>query len=108
ECDCLRTTCGGLAVRADVAEHPFMSPSNRPAPRGRGAVSNPPNRYEREHVEAFDDGWDRADEEPHPLETIVTPEVTRSIITRNTSPDVGFDQSINPYKGCEHGCVYCF
>jgi DNA repair photolyase len=56
----------------------------------------------------FDDGWTPQDEAPPPLVTQVTPEITRHIVTRNSSPDVGFSQSINPYKGCEHGCVYCF
>lgn len=57
--------------------------------------------------EAFDDGW-TADDEPKPLKTTLTPESARTIISRNDSPDVGFDQSINPYRGCEHGCIYCY
>jgi DNA repair photolyase len=76
--------------------------------RGRGAVSNPTGRFEPTAREAFDDGWGSLGEAPPPLETIVTEERTRSIIARNDSPDVPFDRSINPYKGCEHGCVYCF
>lgn len=75
--------------------------------RGRGAVSNPHARYEPIAKERFDDGWDFA-EESGPLETEVTLERPRVIITKNDSPDVGFDQSINPYRGCEHGCAYCF
>ena len=75
--------------------------------RGRGATANPDGRFEPAHREAFDDGW--ADEaEPAPLRTQVTPERARTIITRNASPDIPFDRSINPYRGCEHGCVYCF
>ena len=81
---------------------------HRPRPKARGAVSNPTGRYERLQY-ASPGEWDGASEgEPPRLETTVTPERVRRIITRNDSPDVPFDQSINPYKGCEHGCVYCF
>ena len=73
---------------------------------GRGARSNASGRYERLAREAFDDGW--ASDEIVRLETIVTPELAKSIISRNQSPDISFDQSINPYRGCEHGCVYCY
>ncbi len=73
---------------------------------GRGAKTNASGRYERFAYEAFDDGW--LAEEAQPIETIVTPELARSIITTNQSPDVSFDQSINPYRGCEHGCIYCY
>jgi DNA repair photolyase len=59
-------------------------------------------------VESFDDGWTPEDAEAAPLRTTLTPERARTIITRNTSPDVGFDRSINPYRGCEHGCIYCY
>src|SRR5215468_1860283 len=76
--------------------------------KGRGAPSNLEGRYETWQREAFDDGWAR-DEEPLPaLKTHVTHEPAKSIIARNNSPDLGFDQSINPYHGCEHGCVYCY
>ena len=75
--------------------------------RGRGAVTNPPGRFEPVVRIAFDDGWDREDELP-PLETTVTAERARKMLTRNDSPDIGFDRSLNPYRGCEHGCVYCF
>jgi len=75
--------------------------------RGRGASSNPSGRLEAFQREPFDDGW-TADEAPEPLKTEVTVERPRSIITRNDSPDISFDQSINPYRGCEHGCFYCF
>ena len=74
---------------------------------GRGALSNQTNRYEAERREVFDDGWG-AEAEPHVVQTVVTLERPRSAITRNTSPDLGFDRSINPYRGCEHGCIYCF
>ena len=75
--------------------------------RGRGASSNPSGRLEAFQRETFDDGW-TADEAPEPLKTEVTVERPRTIITRNDSPDISFDQSINPYRGCEHGCFYCF
>jgi DNA repair photolyase len=73
---------------------------------GRGARTNASGRFERFAYEAFDDGW--AGDEVQPLETIVTPELAKSIISTNQSPDVSFDQSINPYRGCEHGCIYCY
>ena len=75
--------------------------------RGRGAQSNASGRYESLARIAFDDGWRSLDELP-PFKTQVTIDATRKIITRNDSPDIGFDRSINPYRGCEHGCVYCF
>jgi len=77
---------------------------------GRGAVSNPSGRFERFTREPVDDtdAYAPDDDPVPPLATTVTPEKTRNIIARNDSPDVGFDRSINPYKGCEHGCVYCF
>jgi DNA repair photolyase len=85
-----------------------MSSPTRPSARtGRGAVSNPEGRFESTRSEAVDDGWGSLDEELPPLATTVQPEPARSIISRNDSPDISFDQSINPYRGCEHGCVYC-
>ncbi len=77
------------------------------AARGRAALSNASGRFERLGREAVDDGWDR-DEDLPPLRTQVSVEVPRKVITRNTSPDISFDRSINPYRGCEHGCIYCF
>ena len=78
--------------------------------KGRGALTNPEGRFETRHREDADDGWYRPedDEELPPLETILRPDPSRSIITRNQSPDIPFSQSINPYKGCEHGCIYCY
>jgi DNA repair photolyase len=75
--------------------------------RGRGAATNASGRFEILAREDFDDGWTR-DEAPAPLVTEVTWEKPRSVITRNDSPDISFDRSINPYRGCEHGCFYCF
>ena len=79
-----------------------------PLARGRGAGSNASGRFESLTREAFDDGWGDGDAKPSPLRTTVTAEAARVIITRNDSPDVGFDRSINPYRGCEHGCTYCY
>lgn len=75
--------------------------------RGRGAGLNPSGRFEAETREAFDDGWQTLEDLPA-FKTEVQVEKPRSIITRNESPDIPFDRSINPYRGCEHGCVYCF
>src|SRR5271168_4648400 len=75
--------------------------------RGRGAQSNESGRFEAEARVAFDDGWQSLDELP-PFKTTVALDTARKVITRNDSPDIGFDRSINPYRGCEHGCVYCF
>jgi len=73
----------------------------------RGAASNRTGRFESLSVERVDDGWGIADEELPPVQTTVQPEPAHSVITRNNSPDIPFDQSINPYRGCEHGCSYC-
>jgi DNA repair photolyase len=75
--------------------------------RGRGAHSNATGRYEPLARVAFDDGWEKLENLP-PFKTDVTVDATRKIISRNDSPDISFDRSINPYRGCEHGCVYCF
>lgn len=75
--------------------------------KGRGALSNPPVRFEANSVEKQDDGWYQEEEGDAPGE-IVLPDSAKTVITTNNSPDVGFDQSINPYRGCSHGCIYCF
>ncbi len=75
--------------------------------RGRGAVSNATGRFEPGRREYFDDGWDSASDLA-PFKTDVREEAVKSIIARNQSPDLGFDRSINPYRGCEHGCIYCY
>jgi DNA repair photolyase len=75
--------------------------------RGRAARANPPGRFARTLVEGFDDGWYR-EATPDSIATRVEPEAARTVISRNDSPDVPFEQSINPYRGCEHGCIYCY
>ena len=76
--------------------------------KGRGSLSNAVGRFEGYDRIAIDDGWGSADEPVLPLGTTLTEDTTRTIIARNRSPDVPFDRSINPYRGCEHGCIYCF
>ena len=75
---------------------------------GRGALSNPHVRFESTSVEKSDDGWYQEEEVATSLPETVLPDHAKSVITTNNSPDVGFEQSINPYRGCSHGCVYCF
>src|SRR5882724_4970143 len=69
--------------------------------------SNASGRFEAEARVTFDDGWQSLDELP-PFKTTVAVDTARKVITRNESPDIGFDRSINPYRGCEHGCIYCY
>ena len=75
--------------------------------RGRGAKINPSGRFESLQEELVDDGWETLAELPR-LKTEIFTETPKTIITRNQSPDISFDRSINPYRGCEHGCVYCY
>ena len=103
----------------DPADAPIPDPQRRapgaaPA-RGRGATFNPGNRYRRDSREAYDDGWSQPvpdapadDAPPRQITTTVTIQRARTIIARNDSPDIPFTQSINPYQGCEHGCIYCY
>ena len=91
-----------IAQLADAGS--AIAPDRR---RGRGSVSNTGGRFEQERREAVDDGWG-ALEALAPFKTQVTVERPKSIISRNDSPDLSFDRSVNPYRGCEHGCVYCF
>jgi len=81
---------------------------NPKAHRGRGAISNTDSRYDAYQREAVDDGWPADDDASCGPATTVSVDATRTVIARNSSPDVPFEQSINPYRGCEHGCVYCF
>src|ERR1700678_3135931 len=81
--------------------------------KGRGTAINPQVRFETIGREAVDDGWSQAIEHDDEfaagrIRTEVTFETAKSIITRNQSPDIPFSQSINPYRGCEHGCIYCY
>ena len=98
------------AHTADIAEHLLQESGLRVdvgRRRGRGAALNPDGRFEAQRREIVDDGW-RTIEELEPFRTEVQVEKPRAIITRNESPDIPFDRSINPYRGCEHGCIYCF
>ena len=95
------------AHTADIAEHLILSSGLRVdlgRRRGRGAGMNPDGRFEPQQRETFDDGWQTI-EELEPFRTEVQVEKPRAVITRNESPDIPFDRSINPYRGCEHGCI---
>lgn len=77
--------------------------------RGRSSQSNTAGRFERFLTETVDDGWSQSEEDAvNQIQTTLTPDTAKTVLTRNDSPDLGFDRSINPYRGCEHGCVYCF
>jgi DNA repair photolyase len=97
------------AMRDNEFEGQVMLPP-RPlnAQKGRGAVSNVQGRYEVNGRESFDDGWEHEEDCPKVWRTHVTEETAKSILTRNQSPDIPFGVSLNPYRGCEHGCIYCF
>src|SRR5690606_2187794 len=86
-----------------MAGHPHEQPR-----KGRGATLNLTGRFASFEHTREDDGWGVLEEPLPPLETIVQPEAARSIVSRNDSPDLPFTQSINPYRGCEHGCIYCY
>jgi DNA repair photolyase len=95
------------------AEPPLFAPPLKPQ-KGRGAVSNLQGRYELRQRERFDDGWIQTDDPDgdadgtSAFKTHITEEHAKSILTRNASPDIPFNVSLNPYRGCEHGCIYCF
>ena len=89
-----------MANRADV-----IKPDER---RGRGARTNAAGRFEAHAKARLDDGWGTVEEVGPSAQTTVTAEAVRKIITRNQSPDIPFDRSVNPYRGCEHGCIYCY
>jgi len=98
------------ANTADIADAMIVSSGLRievDRRRGRAAGLNPTGRFEALQRETFDDGWQTLEELP-PFKTEVQIEKPRTAITRNESPDISFDRSINPYRGCEHGCIYCF
>ena len=106
----------GRRGRAVPAIPPAPPPQAGPPPaarprKGRGATVNPPNRFEQQQAAPFDDGWNTlaADFiELPPLPTTLTRDASRSVIAWNQSPDIGFDRAVNPYRGCEHGCIYCY
>ncbi|MED5550011.1 MAG: PA0069 family radical SAM protein [Pseudomonadota bacterium] len=100
---------GGYALNAPQAAPSAGSPTAPGAGvRGRGARSNASGRYEVFAREAFDDGWTETDAPAPRLGTTILKDASRSIVATNSSPDISFDQSINPYRGCEHGCIYCY
>ena len=103
-------TVKALRYMAKLSEATSTPPAGcPPLPlRGRGAVTNADGRFEPYAHEAADDGWDSIEEALPPLKTTVSVDATRTIIARNDSPDIPFTQSINPYRGCEHGCIYCY
>ena len=99
-----------LDKRSTARREPAVPPDPTALPkqtRGRGARINVSGRYEPQSRVLLDDGWDSLEELP-PLKTQVFIEAPKHIITTNDSPDISFEQSINPYRGCEHGCSYCF
>src|SRR6266851_9642253 len=99
-----RTWEVGAEPHLDLAVNTDVGSARR---RGRGAQTNASGRFEPRVLVAFDDGWQSIEDLP-PFKTEVAIDTARKVITRNTSPDIPFDRSINPYRGCEHGCIYCF
>ena len=98
----------------EMAGTPDPAPPSRlpsAARKGRGATVNPPVRFDSQAISAFDDGWGTLEAEfgeLPPLPTTLTRDSSRSVISWNESPDIGFDRAVNPYRGCEHGCIYCY
>lgn len=97
---------------ASPVNSPLEPPLDRQhafARKGRGATFNPPVRFEAQRKEAYDDGWPEADDaEPAAAKTTLIRDASRSALSWNDSPDIGFDRAVNPYRGCEHGCIYCY
>ncbi len=102
-----RDAFGGAATQLDDTSGSTGLVIDHGRRRGRGAATNDAGRFEPLARSAFDDGWNSLEDLP-PFKTEVQAEKARTIITRNDSPDISFDRSINPYRGCEHGCSYCF
>ena len=101
--------CGGFVEDIDLEDR--ATPLRVPARSGRGAVCNPKSRFDSTEAQPFDDGWSTLAtdfSDLPPLPTSLIRDSSRSALSYNASPDLGFDRSINPYRGCEHGCVYCF
>jgi hypothetical protein len=95
-------------VKRTKAATPDMDCKDQVFARGRSSRSNASGRFERYQGESFDDGWNSfEDDESERVDTTLTAENAKTILSRNDSPDVGFDRSVNPYRGCEHGCIYC-
>ncbi len=108
ELDPSHSAPAGMSLDLDLAADASLQPGvDGVRRRGRGAQSNATGRFEPLAAVAFDDGWQSIDDLP-PFKTEVGIDAARKVITRNTSPDIPFDRSINPYRGCEHGCIYCF
>jgi DNA repair photolyase len=94
----------------DIPQPPAQA-LRAPARHGRGATINPASRFDAKVASPFDDGWETLTPDfagPPPLRTTLTRDASRSVISWNQSPDLGFDRAVNPYRGCEHGCVYCY
>src|SRR3984957_19044688 len=96
-----------MNIMAPASRLQINNEVKRGALKGRGTAQNPANRFEREHLEVFDDGWALTEDAPPPQTSLIR-DATRNIIAHNDSPDLNFDRSVNPYRGCEHGCIYCF
>lgn len=97
-----------LPPKGRITRTDLDAAATRDSQKGRGTSTNQAGRFERETKHTFDDGWNTIEDEPATIRTTLRTDTARTIITFNKSPDISFDRSINPYRGCEHGCVYCF